>query len=521
MASGTDSITRIKGVLRAHPKGIGITEIARKAGMHRSAAAKYLELLRISGHVEMRKAGMAKLYTLSQRVPLSAMLNFNDDIIIILDKNGRIIRVNDRYEALCGQSRERIIGTSLEKSDLPILEDPEICSLIRTIENPEILLRSYPMPGKQTNRHFRISLIPTLFDGGTTGTTVVGMDITREQEFSQKLIIAEMFYRNIIDKFPQPVCIFSPDLTITLTNKTFREYFKYQPVSDAKDNFLDITHGGNSDRGVQIIDSIRSNDLPFIYDQPVHLPINDNSNEVISSWIRWHFNPEYDTKGALIKIQATGADITREKDLEKEVEEKRYWIKFLSNKACQFSSLPPHADIYKIIAEGALQIIPDVIISHSSYDSITSTIKVRSIVGDQNKVIQSHFNRAIGLNIPVTDPDALLLARGGTLHQIPGGLHVATFGQIPPTICSKIEKEIHWRSTYGIGLTIRDQLLSVLVLLKCKEGPIVNPDILEAYVRLSVLALEKRLIGKFEIKFVDKTSRNETNAYKKKMNYRV
>jgi predicted transcriptional regulator len=44
-----DPIARITGILRANPKGIGITRIAQKAGIHRSTAIKYLELLRASG----------------------------------------------------------------------------------------------------------------------------------------------------------------------------------------------------------------------------------------------------------------------------------------------------------------------------------------------------------------------------------------------------------------------------------------------------------------------------------------
>jgi hypothetical protein len=64
MSSDTDPGNRIKAILRANPRGLGITEISQKARMHRNITAKYLGILHASGEVDMRKAGMTKIYTL-------------------------------------------------------------------------------------------------------------------------------------------------------------------------------------------------------------------------------------------------------------------------------------------------------------------------------------------------------------------------------------------------------------------------------------------------------------------------
>lgn len=499
MAPATDPTTRLKGVLLANPKGIGITEIAKKAGMHRSVAVKYLEFLRASGQVEMRRAGMAKLYTLSRRVPLSATLDFKEDILIILDENSRVVQVNECYEVFCGQSRDSVVGKSMGNSDLPILADPEIANIVRSLENPQILLRSYFMAGEENARNYRIRLIPTVFEGGKTGVTVIGVDISKEQEISHKIFAAETQYRTMIDRLPNPICVFSPDMMITQSNRAFREWFFDNPLLDQPETvnegcFADIVYGSNIGRKDDMTASIRRNALPPSHEHQVCINGEGSAEERQSRWLRWYYSPEYSEDGALIKIQATGIEITREKGLERELAEKNRWIEFLSRKSLEFTELSSETDIYGNICEGVLEVVPDAVISHSSYDPTTGSLTVRSIMGDHENILGRYFPGSIGLSIPLKDPEAIQMMRSGKLHTIPGGLHVATFGQIPPLLCSRIEEKIHWVSTWGIGLASQGYLLSAMVLLKCGNGPLNHEETLEAYARVSSLALRKWLL---------------------------
>ena len=65
---------QIKDLLKENPQGLSITDIVKVVDINRNTAGRYLENLLISGQVEMRRLGMAKIYVLSQRVPLSAVL---------------------------------------------------------------------------------------------------------------------------------------------------------------------------------------------------------------------------------------------------------------------------------------------------------------------------------------------------------------------------------------------------------------------------------------------------------------
>ena len=73
---------QIKDLLKENPQGLSITDIVKVVNINRNTAGRYLENLLISGQVEMRRLGMAKIYILSQRVPLSAVLSISSELVM-------------------------------------------------------------------------------------------------------------------------------------------------------------------------------------------------------------------------------------------------------------------------------------------------------------------------------------------------------------------------------------------------------------------------------------------------------
>ncbi len=51
MDSRQKTIRKIKKLLRSHPSGLTITDLAEKIRLNRNSTAKYLEILLISGEV--------------------------------------------------------------------------------------------------------------------------------------------------------------------------------------------------------------------------------------------------------------------------------------------------------------------------------------------------------------------------------------------------------------------------------------------------------------------------------------
>lgn len=79
MALSREITAQIKELLEKNPQGLSITSIVSSTRINRNTAGRYLDNLLVSGQVEMRHFGMAKIYSLSQRLPVSSILSISSD----------------------------------------------------------------------------------------------------------------------------------------------------------------------------------------------------------------------------------------------------------------------------------------------------------------------------------------------------------------------------------------------------------------------------------------------------------
>jgi len=172
-------IKLIKKILNDNPKGMTVTDISRKIKINRNSVAKYLDIMRISGHVEMITFGPAKVFFPSRRVPISNMINYTSDYIIVFDKNLKITLVNDTFLEFIDNDRENIIGQSI----------PEILSKFCK-DNLDLLNKiNEALEGKRFNNELtfelqgenmycNVKIIPTTFEDGRHGVTLIIKDKT-------------------------------------------------------------------------------------------------------------------------------------------------------------------------------------------------------------------------------------------------------------------------------------------------------------------------------------------------------
>lgn len=196
---------QIRNLLRSHPRGMTITAISQALGLNRNSVAKYLEVLVTSGQVEKQRVGRAKLFFLSQRVPLSAMLNLTSDMILILDEESRIWYVNDNLLAFDGKAREDLIGKTLEDARIGVLSEPWIRTRVRFPPDEQEERREVSIARGAEVLCFAISLVSTILEGGLRGTTIIMEDITlrKRAEGRQKELLA--FLQELIDRVPTPL----------------------------------------------------------------------------------------------------------------------------------------------------------------------------------------------------------------------------------------------------------------------------------------------------------------------------
>ncbi|KQC03078.1 MAG: histidine kinase [Methanoculleus sp. SDB] len=186
MEDDHDTPSRILRALRFRPKGLTITELAKQIKATRNSVSKHLGILQIAGKVNVRAVGNAKLYSLAQRVPMSAFLCFTKNLILVLDSTQRIVQINDQCLKLINRTKDDLIGLSLEEAELPVVSTPEALAVIEGLEKEQVVtdLR-YKGGGKDL--FFQMQVIPTTFEDGEKGCTLVLEDITERKQYIRNM----------------------------------------------------------------------------------------------------------------------------------------------------------------------------------------------------------------------------------------------------------------------------------------------------------------------------------------------
>ncbi len=186
-------LSLIKDLLKKNPEGMSVTDISKALRKNKNTIGRYLDILLISGQVDMRTYGMAKVFTLSQRVPLSAMLSYSKELMMVLDNESRIIDVNDNLLQLLNLSRQDTVGKNAAYLNPP---DVDVHELLETLtgefekEAPVITFRLR----NESERIFKQKSVPTVFEDGNKGRTIILEDITEH-------VLAEREIRKSEERF--------------------------------------------------------------------------------------------------------------------------------------------------------------------------------------------------------------------------------------------------------------------------------------------------------------------------------
>jgi len=229
---------QIKDLLRENPEGMSVTDIAKALKKNKNTTGRYLDILLISGQVDMRTYGMAKVFTLSQRVPLSAMLSYSKDLIMVLDKESRIIDINENFSALLRISRRDAIGKNVAYLNSP---EVDVRDFIRTLSTPhsQESERIVSFEVKEAGeRIFKQKSVSTVFDDGARGLTIILSDVTdeilKEREIREREEQFRMMAENIQDGLiiiENDKCTFVNRRVAEITGYTFEELWAMDPTA--------------------------------------------------------------------------------------------------------------------------------------------------------------------------------------------------------------------------------------------------------------------------------------------------
>lgn len=194
-------IELIKRVLKENSKGMTVTDISRKIKVNRNSVAKYLDIMRISGHVEMITFGPAKVFFPSRRVPINDMLNYTSDYILCFDADLKITMINNSFLRFLNSNRQNMIGQTIKDTLLQIFENnSDIILAIKDALEGKSYKQEIDIKDKGDSFFFSIKIMPTTFEDGRCGGTVVIKNITDHKIAERVLRESEENFRNLLKK---------------------------------------------------------------------------------------------------------------------------------------------------------------------------------------------------------------------------------------------------------------------------------------------------------------------------------
>lgn len=229
MEPATDALSLLLRALKEHPRGMSVSDLAAAVGINRNTVSRYLDVLLVSGQVEMETYGKAKVFYLSQRVPIAAMLNFSSDLVLVLDRDRRIVQANDAVCSFAGRERDDIIGDSIEVSPLAAFDHPLIRSRITDALGGREVTEELRFLRHDEELFFRIKFLPTVFNDGAPGVTIILEDITEGRRAEEALRESELLFRSLVENISDLILNVDEACTFTYVSPKSREILGYAP----------------------------------------------------------------------------------------------------------------------------------------------------------------------------------------------------------------------------------------------------------------------------------------------------
>jgi PAS domain S-box-containing protein len=216
---------------------MNIKEIAGALGMSRNSAAKYLDVLTATGHLDVRQLGNAKLYYLSHRVPVHNILQLTHEMIVMLDGQMRIVQSSASFIAFIGSTRDQVLGRRMSRLSIPVLSEKEEAALSPLLKGGPAWTKEIRLVKNGSPMYLTARFVSVVFDGGEGGITVMFEDITEQRRAEIALMENERFLFNVLQVSPTPKFLIDRNHKVVFWNRALEIMTKLRTEDMMGTNF--------------------------------------------------------------------------------------------------------------------------------------------------------------------------------------------------------------------------------------------------------------------------------------------
>lgn len=483
-----DKISRIKVLLKLHPRGLTITEISQRLKLNRNSVAKYMEIMLISGQVEAHSYGVARVFFLARRIPISAMLSASSDLVVTLDENRKVVFVNDNFLDFLNITREDAVGRHIVEIYGKDIQNIEIANLFADMLAGQDLVRETTLRKGNEEFFFRIKSLQTVFDDGCRGVTIVMENVTQEARYRAELEADEARYREVVESQTELISRFLPDGTHMFCNEAYYRYFGLTRDQVIGSRFKpEIPPDERNEIAAHFASLTRENPVGA----SVHRVILSNGDV---RWQRWNDLAVFGPDGKVREYQSVGRDITEQRRLQEEEKRHLSSMEFLLSTAMGLATFPDEKEIYEYIGESIKAVVPEAHIFVLEYEGNPSLLRFKYASNPAyREVIRQHLGFDPGDGLPLTEEAKARIANeDGVFFRETEDLHELVFRMYPRDACERIKEEHNLGKLISASFSWRGALLGTAAIMLPRGVALKDKDMIKTLILQSSVALQRR-----------------------------
>lgn len=487
MEPHTDNrIAMIRSLLQSENRGMSISDIASRLGMKRNIVSSDLSYLLRLGQVEMEAIGTSKVFFAATKIPISGILNYSSDMILVIDNDRQVVEANTPLLAMTGLKRDEIISCTLDACPGPLFSTlaglpPEakgthdIAVWLPVLDDPRAI------------RHFRVKPVPIVFEDMAHGTMITIEDTTEAVRYRDALRMSEERYKAIVEDMHDLIFRFLPNGILTYTNRAFSGVFGQHDTDHRGENVYSLFSGDDRVSFLELVRSARG-ETPVV--TGMHALKTPGGVRQYSLSIRAISGES----GKIVEYQGLGRDISAELEAQDQVLHHASEKEFLCRVSQQFLETRGETEIYEQLAENIGRCIPGSVIMVFSYDEKAGAMRAE-LIRDENgsDLLATIFGDEC---LTFSLPQSIIADLPGYEALIRGGITPIETGSLIPLIgdaaIQRIREVIGMRSVAATMMVWEGTMVGAVAIC-LPEGPLLeNQPMAETVIHIAALALQRQ-----------------------------